>query len=75
MKCKYIGRNSIAAFAGFVALACNAISGDPSDPRLTAASPEAACNSLTMASTGGPTIKDKKTLLIRWMGFTNYELV
>jgi L-ascorbate metabolism protein UlaG (beta-lactamase superfamily) len=28
-----------------------------------------------MAAAGGPTLKDKKTLLIRWMGYTNYELV
>ena len=34
-----------------------------------------ACNTRTMASAGGPTLKDKKTLLIRWMGYTNYELV
>jgi L-ascorbate metabolism protein UlaG (beta-lactamase superfamily) len=28
-----------------------------------------------MAAAGGPTLKDDKTLLIRWMGYTNYELV
>ncbi len=44
------------------------------DPRF-AETNEPACNSLTLASTGGPTLKDKKTLLIRWFGYTNYELV
>lgn len=73
MKRNYTRINLIAV--GLLAFASNAIAGDPGDPRLTAASPEAACNSLTMAATGGPTIKDSKTLLVRWMGFTNYELV
>ncbi len=52
-----------------------AVAADPGDPRLADASPEPACNSLTMASAGGPTLNDDKTLLIRWQGFTNYELV
>src|SRR5262245_15843408 len=52
--------------------------GDPrgvGDPRFTPRSTEAACNTRTMAAAGGPTLKDRKTLLVRWMGYTNYELV
>src|SRR5262249_18806338 len=52
--------------------------GDPrgvGDPRFTPRSSEAACNTRTMAAAGGPTLKDRKTLLVRWMGYTNYELV
>ena len=75
MKSNYVSAHLMVIAAASVAFASSALAGDPGDPRLTAASPEAACNSLTMASTGGPTIKDKKTLLVRWMGFTNYELV
>jgi L-ascorbate metabolism protein UlaG (beta-lactamase superfamily) len=45
------------------------------DPRFAPASDEAACNTRTMAAAGGPTLKDDKTLLIRWMGYTNYELI
>ena len=77
--------------AGSIAFSCNAFGGDEGhfgdsqghfrnsrgvgDPRFTPASSEAACNTRTMAAAGGPTLKDKKTLLIRWMGYTNYELV
>jgi len=28
-----------------------------------------------MAAAGGPTLKGEKNLLIRWMGYTNYELI
>ena len=45
------------------------------DPRFTGPSSEPACNTRTMASAGGPTMRDKKHLLIRWMGYTNYEIV
>ncbi|HZZ95260.1 MAG TPA: hypothetical protein VFE23_22060 [Usitatibacter sp.] len=75
MNRKYSYLACITAMAGWFTCASTAVAGDPGDPRLTAASPEPACNSLTMASTGGPTMNDKHTLLIRWMGFTNYELV
>jgi L-ascorbate metabolism protein UlaG (beta-lactamase superfamily) len=77
--------------AGSIAFASNAFGGDEGhfgdsqghfgdsrgvgDPRFTPASSEAACNTRTMAAAGGPTLKDDKTLLIRWMGYTNYELV
>jgi L-ascorbate metabolism protein UlaG (beta-lactamase superfamily) len=53
---------------------------------LTAPSPEAqsarqamqqdpACQSLTAASVGGPLPRDAETVVIRWLGHTNYELV
>ena len=45
------------------------------DPRFSPPSSEAACNTRTMAAAGGPTLRDDKTLLIRWMGYTNYELI
>jgi L-ascorbate metabolism protein UlaG (beta-lactamase superfamily) len=75
MNRKYLGATAMALMIGSIPFAPNAYADDPGDPRLADKSPEAACNSLTLASTGGPTVKDKKTLLIRWMGFTNYELV
>jgi L-ascorbate metabolism protein UlaG (beta-lactamase superfamily) len=73
----------VTLVAGSIALASNAFGGDEGrgdphgvgDPRFTPPSSEAACNTRTMAAAGGPTLKDKKTLLIRWMGYTNYELV
>jgi L-ascorbate metabolism protein UlaG (beta-lactamase superfamily) len=73
----------MALVAGSMAFASNASGGDEGrgdphgvgDPRFTPPSSEAACNTRTMAAAGGPTLKDKKTLLIRWMGYTNYELV
>jgi L-ascorbate metabolism protein UlaG (beta-lactamase superfamily) len=81
----------MALVAGSIAFASNAFAGDEGhfgdsqghfgdsrgvgDPRFTLASSEAACNTRTMAAAGGPTLKDNKTLLIRWMGYTNYELV
>lgn len=79
-------RNSLAALValglGSIALAPGVLAdsnaGDPKgvgDPRFTPASSEPACNTRTMASAGGPTLHDNKTLLVRWMGYTNYELV
>jgi L-ascorbate metabolism protein UlaG (beta-lactamase superfamily) len=81
----------MALVAGSIAFASTAFAGDEGhsgdsqghfgdsrgvgDPRFTPASREAACNTRTMAAAGGPTLKDDKTLLIRWMGYTNYELV
>jgi L-ascorbate metabolism protein UlaG (beta-lactamase superfamily) len=62
----------LLALAGLTSMARAA---DPGDPRLAPPSPEPACNTLALASTGGPTLHDGKTLLIRWMGFTNYELI
>lgn len=70
-----LGIGSIAFAPGVLA---DKNSGDPrgvGDPRFTPASSEPACNTRTMAAAGGPTLKDKKTLLIRWMGYTNYELI
>jgi len=45
------------------------------DPRYLPQPTEEACRSLTLASTGGPTLKDSKILLLRWLGFSTYELV
>jgi len=45
------------------------------DPRFAPAPLEAACSSLQLAATGGPTLKDPKTLLVRWLGFSTFELV
>ena len=70
-----VGLGSLA-FAYDVLADSNA--GDPrgvGDPRFTPASSEPACNTRTMAAAGGPTLHDNKTLLIRWMGYTNYELI
>ena len=33
-----------------------------------------ACQSLTPVSAGGPAPKDPNTLVVRWLGWTNYEL-
>jgi L-ascorbate metabolism protein UlaG (beta-lactamase superfamily) len=48
---------------------------DVGDPRFQPLSNEPACRTTIMASTGGPTARDPKTLVIRWMGYTNYELI
>jgi hypothetical protein len=45
------------------------------DPRYLPQPTEDACHSLTLASTGDPTLKDPKILLLRWLGFSTYELV
>jgi Metallo-beta-lactamase superfamily len=45
------------------------------DPRFQPLSSEPACKTTIMASVGGPTLRDSKTLAIRWMGYSNYELV
>jgi L-ascorbate metabolism protein UlaG (beta-lactamase superfamily) len=82
MKCNSARAALLALGMASIAIAPNVFAdrnaGDPrgvGDPRFTPASSEAACNTRTMAAAGGPTLKDKKTLLIRWMGYTNYELV
>ncbi len=36
---------------------------------------EPACQGLTLASAGGPLPRDAETLVIRWLGHSNYELV
>ncbi len=38
------------------------------------ASDRAACNSLTLASTGGPVARNKHLLTLRWTGYANFEL-
>ena len=44
------------------------------DPRCAPPSSDAACNTLTMASVGGPRASDPKTLIVRWLGFSTFEL-
>jgi len=34
-----------------------------------------ACHTLTMAAAGGPLPRDPDTLVVRWIGFSNFELV
>jgi L-ascorbate metabolism protein UlaG (beta-lactamase superfamily) len=45
------------------------------DPRFAPQPREDACHSLSLASTGGPLVKDPKILAVRWLGFSTYELV
>jgi L-ascorbate metabolism protein UlaG (beta-lactamase superfamily) len=45
------------------------------DPRFATPSVEAACNIVSMASTGGPTLQDPKTLAVRWLGYSTFELI
>ena len=45
------------------------------DPRFEPQSSERACRTTVMASVGGPTLRDAKTLAIRWLGYSNYELI
>lgn len=56
------------------ALACTPAFGDiaqtPVAPQL-----DPACQSLTLTSAGGPTPRDRSTLLLRWLGAANFELV
>ena len=33
------------------------------------------CTSTTLVSTGGPFPRDSKTLVLRWTGFANFEMV
>lgn len=54
---------------------CFAAEQQSMDPRFAPRPTEEACNSLTLASTGGPMVKDPKILLLRWLGFSTYELV
>ena len=45
------------------------------DPAIAMQTPDAACESTTLVSTGGALPKNPHTLAIRWTGFANYELV
>jgi L-ascorbate metabolism protein UlaG (beta-lactamase superfamily) len=56
---------------------CIAATTDPqtiNDPRFVAPSVEPACNLISLASTGGPTLQDPKTLAVRWLGYSTFEL-
>ncbi len=77
MQQKLISAAVLALFAGtaLFAPASMAAKASVGDPRFPPVSSEPACDSLILASTGGPTVSDPKTLLIRWFGYTNYELV
>jgi L-ascorbate metabolism protein UlaG (beta-lactamase superfamily) len=70
MKYSTIGAALVAVASVQVANAA-----DPGDPRFVARSPEPACNSMTPAAVGGPTLRDPKNLLVRWMGYSNYEVI
>ena len=59
----------------WIALPCIAAEQQSMDPRFAPLPQEDACRSLTLASTGGPTLKDPKILAVRWLGFSTYELV
>ncbi len=45
------------------------------DPRFPPPVREAACRSLQLAATGGPLLHDPKTLAVRWLGYSTFELV
>ena len=45
------------------------------DPAIAMQTPDAACESTTLVSTGGAFPKNPRTLAIRWTGFANFELV
>jgi L-ascorbate metabolism protein UlaG (beta-lactamase superfamily) len=64
----------------WIALPCLALPGlsaeqQSMDPRFAPQPLEEACRTLTLASTGGPTLKDPKILAVRWLGFSTFELV
>jgi L-ascorbate metabolism protein UlaG (beta-lactamase superfamily) len=59
----------------WIAAPCLAAEQQSMDPRFAPQPSEEACRSLTLASTGGPTVKDPKILAVRWLGFSTYELV
>ena len=66
-----------AAALGSSALGFSALADERQsmDPRFAPPPEEAACHSLHLASTGGPTLADPKILAVRWLGFSTYELV
>jgi Beta-lactamase superfamily domain len=44
------------------------------DPHFAAIPPDAACSTAKLVSTGGPTPRNPHTLVVRWTGFSNFEL-
>jgi len=66
---------TVALAAGCATTTTNSFS----DPRLAggaaADAPDAGCTSTTLVSTGGPLPRDPKTLVLRWTGFSNFEMV
>src|ERR1044071_973588 len=66
-----------AAAAAAAALLGACASTPSSDPRALAAAEasDPGCSARMLVSTGGPFPRHRKTLAIRWTGFTNYELV
>ena len=70
----------LSALLGPIALSCFVLPGlaaeqQSMDPRFAPQPLEEACRTLTLASTGGPTLKDGKILAVRWLGFSTFELV
>jgi L-ascorbate metabolism protein UlaG (beta-lactamase superfamily) len=55
---------------GVIATAASAQSG----PAKAAMQQDPACQSLTPVSAGGPAPRDPETVIVRWLGWTNYEL-
>jgi L-ascorbate metabolism protein UlaG (beta-lactamase superfamily) len=45
-----------------------------SDPQFAAAPRDPACSTAKLVSTGGPTPRNPHTLVVRWIGFSNFEL-
>jgi L-ascorbate metabolism protein UlaG (beta-lactamase superfamily) len=70
-------RTCIAALLAGVVLASSASAAEVQsmDPRFVPQPTEAACRSLQLAATGGPLLKDPKTLAVRWVGFASFELI
>src|ERR1700688_1164941 len=46
-----------------------------SDPQFAAVPADPACTETKLVSTGGPTPHKPHTLVVRWTGFSNFELV
>jgi L-ascorbate metabolism protein UlaG (beta-lactamase superfamily) len=44
------------------------------DPHFAAMPADAACSAAKLVSTGGPTPRNPHTLVVRWTGFSNFEL-
>jgi L-ascorbate metabolism protein UlaG (beta-lactamase superfamily) len=72
-----MNRTLAAAFLTATALMSQARADqrDTNDPRFAPPPREMACRVLQTASAGGPTLKDHKALAVRWLGFSNFELI
>lgn len=66
---------TLLLLSSLIAAPCLAAEQQSMDPRFAPLPQEEACRSLTLASTGGPLVKDPKILAVRWLGFSTFELV